>query len=207
MKQTPLRRFYQHRRELCTQLVSNIAMVRTIFVCILAGLPGGTCMAQTLRPPDVEAQRAAMKKLGFLVGEWSGEASVLRGPGQFVELAQTESAQFKLDGLVLVIEGVGRTRADGKLALQALGLISFDDETGTYKMRAFNDGRWLETDVKLADGGNSISWGFALGEFKTRTVMRINENGEWNELGELVIGDRPPQKMMDLKVRRSSGPK
>lgn len=164
-------------------------------------------MAQTPRPPDVEAQRTAMKRLGFLVGEWSGEASVLRGPGQFAELAQTESAQFKLDGLILVIEGVGRTKAEGKLALQALGLISFDDETGTYKMRAFNDGRWLETEVKLADGGNSISWGFALGEFKTRTVMRINENGEWTELGELIIGERSPQKMMDLKVRRNSGPK
>jgi hypothetical protein len=162
-------------------------------------------MAQTPRPPDVEAQRAAMKKLGFLVGEWSGEASVLRGPGQFLELAQSESAQFKLEGLVLVIEGVGRNKADGKLALQALGLISFDDATGTYKMRAFNDGRWLETEVKLADGSNSMSWGFALGEFKTKTVMRINENGEWTEFGELIIGDRPPQKMMDLKVRRSSG--
>jgi hypothetical protein len=148
-----------------------------------------------------------MKKLGFLVGEWSGEASVLRGPGQFVELVQTESAHFKLDGLVLVIEGVGRTKADGKLALQALGLISFDDEIGTYKMRAFNDGRWLETEVKLADGGNSISWGFALGKIKTRTVMRIDENGEWTELGELVIADRPPQRMMDLKVRRNSSPK
>jgi hypothetical protein len=144
-------------------------------------------MAQTPRPPDVEAQRAAMKKLGFPVGEWSGEASVLRGPGQFVELAQTELAQFKLDGLVLVIEGVGRTKAEGKLALQALGLISFDDETGTYRMRAFNDGRWLETEVKLAVGGNSMSWGFALGEFKTKTVMRINENGEWTELGELLM--------------------
>ena len=161
-------------------------------------------MAQTPRPPDVEAQRAAMKKLGFLVGEWSGEASVLRGPGQFVDLAQSESAQFKLGGLVLVIEGIGRTKADGKLALQALGLISFDDETGTFRMRAFNDGRWLETEVQLAEGENSISWGFALGEFKTKTVMRINENGEWTELGELVIGDRAPQKMMDLKVRRSS---
>ena len=161
-------------------------------------------MAQTPRTPDVEAQRAAMKKLGFLVGEWSGEASALRGPGQIAELTQTESTQFKLDGLVLVIEGVGRTKADGKLSLQALGLISFDDETGTYRMRAFNDGRWLETEVKLADGVNSISWGFALGEFKTTTVLRINEKGEWTEHGELVIGDRPAQKMMELKVRRSS---
>ena len=161
-------------------------------------------MAQTPRTPDVEAQRTAMKKLGFLVGDWSGEASVLSGPGQFAELAQTESAQFKVDGLVLVIEGVGRTKTDGRPALQALGLISFDDETGTYKMRAFNDGRWLETEVKLADGGNLISWGFVLGQFKTTTVLRINEDGEWTEHGELVIGDRPPQKMMELKVRRRS---
>jgi hypothetical protein len=161
-------------------------------------------MAQTPRTPDVDAQRIAMKKLEFLVGDWVGEASVLRGPGQFAELAQTESAHFKLDGLVLMIEGVGRTKADGKLSLQALGLISFDDETGSYRMRAFNDGRWLETEVKLADDGNSISWGFTLGEFKTATVLRISENGEWTEHGELVIGDRPAQKMMELRVRRSS---
>lgn len=179
-------------------------MVRTVFASVLAGLLGAACMAQIPRTPDVEAQRAAMKKLGFLVGEWYGEASALRGPGQFVELTQTESAQFKLDGLVLVIEGVGRTKADGKLSLQALGLISFDDETGTYRMRAFNDGRWLETEVKLADGANSISWSFVLGEFKTTTVLRIDENGDWTEHGELVIGDRPPQKMMELKVRRRS---
>jgi hypothetical protein len=153
-------------------------------------------MAQTPRTPDVEAQRAAMKKLDFLIGEWSGEASALRGPGQFAELTQTESAQFKLDGLVLVIEGVGRTKTDGKLALQALGLISFNDETGTYQMRAFNDGQWLETEVKLAYGGNSISWGFALGDFKTTTVLRINENGEWTEhlsVGSTTSRGAPPR--------------
>jgi hypothetical protein len=159
-------------------------------------------MAEAAKMPNVEAQRTAMKALEFLVGEWSGEATVLRGPGQFVEMAQTESAHFKLDGLVLMIEGVGRTKPDGKVSLQALGLISFDDETGRYRMLAFNDGRWLETEVKVADSGNSMSWGFAIGQFKTATVLRINENGEWTEHAEITIGERSPQKMMDLKVRR-----
>jgi hypothetical protein len=177
-------------------------MIHTISICILAALLGIPSMAQTPRTPDVVAQRTAMKKLGFLLGDWSGDATVLRGPGQFIELAQTESVHFKLEGLVLMIEGNGRTKTDGKPTLQALGLISFDDETGTYKMRAFNDGRWLETEVKLADSGNSISWGFAVGAFKTTTVLQINENGEWTELGQLIIGDHPPQKLMDLKVRR-----
>ena len=141
----------------------------------------------------------------LLIGRWSGDASVLRGPGRFVDLSQTEEAQFKLDGLLLLIEGVGRTKEDGELALQALGLISFDDESGTYRMRAFNDGRWLETEVKLADQGNSIFWGFTVGEIRIDSVLRIDDNGEWTELAELTMGSRPPQKLMSLTVRRDSG--
>jgi hypothetical protein len=154
--------------------------------------------------PDIEVQRAAMKKLAFLAGNWAGEASVLRRPGQTAELSQTEQAQFRLDGLVLEIEGVGRRKSDGKPLLQALGLISFDDESGIYQMRAFNDGRWLESEVRLADGGDSISWGFALGELKTSSVLRINEKGEWTEKAELTVGSGAPQKLIDLTVRRMS---
>ena len=161
-------------------------------------------MAQAPQTPNIEAQRAAMKRLDFLVGEWSGQASAARGPGIVVELEQSEVAQFKLDGLVLMIEGVGRTKSDGKLALQALGLISFDDASGAYRMRAYNDGRWLETDVKLLEDGKGLSWGFSLGEISTKSVLRINEKGEWTELAEITVGGRASQKLMELVVRRVS---
>ena len=114
-------------------------------------------MAQTSRVPDLQAQRAAMKKLEFLIGTWAGEAWVLRGPGEPVEMIQTEDAQYKLDGLILVIEGVGRAKSDGKPVLQALGVISWDDENATYRMRAFNDGRFLETEVRLLETGAEIT--------------------------------------------------
>jgi hypothetical protein len=159
-------------------------------------------MSTAPQKPDVDAQRAAMNKLGFLAGRWSGEARVLRGPGLNLDLEQTEEAQFKLDGLVLMIEGVGRTRPDGKQALQALGLITFDDASGTYRMRAFNDGRWLESEIKFIDEGLAISWGFTLGEISTKSVLRINDKGEWTERAELTIGTRPPQKLIELTVRR-----
>ena len=100
-----------------------------------------------------------------------------------------------------MIEGVGRTKSDGKLALQALGLITFDDAAGTYRMRAYNDGRWLETEVKLLEDGKSLSWGFAVGEIRTKSVLCINDKGEWTELAEITIGARPPQKLMELTVR------
>jgi hypothetical protein len=177
-------------------------MARAAVPILLLLTPGLLTMAQNPLTPNVEAQRAAMKKLDFLAGEWSGQASAARGPGVVVELNQTESAQFKLGGLVLMIEGIGRTKTDDNLALQALGLISFDDASGTYRMRAFNDGRWLETEVKLLDDGKGMTWGFTLGEFSTKSVLRINDKGEWTELAEITIGARPPQKLMDLVVRR-----
>jgi hypothetical protein len=150
----------------------------------------------------MEMQRAAMKKLGFLVGKWAGEARLLRGPGEPVVLAQTEEARFKLDGLILEIEGIGRTKPDNTPVLQALGIISFDDETGTYCMRAFNDGRFLETDVKLHEDGKGLSWGFALGSIKTSSMLRINEKGEWTELAEITIDSQPAKKLLELTVKR-----
>src|SRR5258708_32553971 len=162
------------------------------------------CIAQTPRAPNLEAQRAAMKKLDFLIGKWTGEARVLRGPGEPGEMIQTEEAQYKLDGLVLLIEGIGRTKSDGKPALQALGMITYDDVSETYRFRAFNDGRFLETELKLLDGGKAIAWGFTFGQIKTSSVLRINEKGEWTELGEITIGSQAPRKFMELTVRRQN---
>jgi hypothetical protein len=153
--------------------------------------------------PDLNAQRAAMQKLAFLIGKWSGEARILRGPNQWLDVHQTEEAQFKLNGLLLVIEGVGRSKSDGQAVLQAFGLISFDDESATYRMRAFNDGRFLESEVKLLDEPNAITWGFSLGPYKTKSVLRINERGDWTEFAELTVGSDPPKKLIELTVRRS----
>jgi len=144
-----------------------------------------------------------MKKLAFLVGRWKGEARLLRR-GEWVDLHQSEEAQYKLDGLILLIEGIGRTKSDGHSVLQALGFISFDDETATYRMRAFNDGWFLESEVKLLDQDRTITWGFALGEITTKSVLTINDSGEWTELAEIKIGSEPPKKLLELTVRRAN---
>jgi hypothetical protein len=157
-------------------------------------------MTQQPRVPDTELQRSAMRKLSFLLAKWSGEARILRGSGEPLELLQTEEAQYKLDGLVLMIEGIGRNKTEGNVALQALGIVSYDDEAGKYYMRAYNDGRYLETDLKLAGNGKGITWGFALGEIKTSSVLRIDEKGQWNESTEITMGSQPPRKLIELTV-------
>jgi hypothetical protein len=152
---------------------------------------------------NLDVQRAAMRRLDFLIGEWTGTAR-LRGPGVYVDLAQAERAEYRLDDLVLLIEGIGRDRATGTPILQALGSISYDDERQTYRMRAFNNGLWLDTDVSLLEPGLGISWGFTLGEFRTHSVLQITDDGGWTEHADLIIGSQPPKTLMELSVRRGA---
>lgn len=174
----------------------TLKLLFTAFVILVS------CMAQTPRAPDLQVQRTAMKKLSFLVGKWAGEARLLRGPGQWVSVVQTEDVQYKLDGLILVIEGVGMSKAENKPMLQALGVISYEDESTTYRMRAFNDGRFLESEVMLLDDGKGITWGFSLGQMKTSSRLRITDKGDWTEIAEITFGSQPTQKLMELTVSR-----
>jgi hypothetical protein len=173
-------------------------LARTLLLCTSLVVPA---MAQQPQAPNVEMQRAAMNKLNFLVGHWSGIVRIWRSSGEPAELIQTEEATYKLDGLILMIEGVGKDKVNGKVALQALGAISYDDEAGVYRMRAFNDGRWLETEVRLADSGKGLSWGFVFGEIRTSSTLRINEKGEWTEIAEVTVGSQPTRKFMELTVK------
>jgi hypothetical protein len=69
-------------------------------------------------------------------------------------------------------------------------------------MRAYNDGRYLETELKLSENGIGMTWGFTLGEIKTSSLMRISELGDWTELHEITMGSQPPRRLMEVRVSR-----
>ena len=127
-----------------------------------------------------------------------------RGQGEPLELTQTENAQYKLDALVLLIEGTGRVVSDGKAVIQAMATISYDDEAKLYRMRAYNNGRYMETEVKLAESGKGLAWGFTFGQIKTSSTLGINDKGEWTEAGDITIGSQPPRKFLELTVHREA---
>ncbi len=147
--------------------------------------------------PNVAAQREAMQKLKFLAGKWSGEAKVNRG--RPLVLTQTEDVQYKLDGLVMVVEGTGRN-ADGVAEFRAFATISYDDAAGKYRFRAYNEGRYLETELEVTEGG--FAWGYTAGPLKVRNVMRVTAKGEWEETTESVYGTTPPRKSVEMMLKK-----
>lgn len=144
-----------------------------------------------------------MKKLEFLVGKWSGPASVWRGPGTPLEITQSEDVQMKLDGLLIVVEGTGRD-AGGKVVFGALATISYDEATATYRFRAFSDGRFLDTELKVtATGVKGFEWGYTAGPLTVKNVMILTDTGQWSETTESVFGATPPRRSVEMLLKRS----
>jgi hypothetical protein len=156
---------------------------------------GCALAAQQPSSNGAAAQREAMRALAFLAGSWSGPVTIAHGPGEPLHLTQTENVEYKLDGLVLLIEGKS-TQSDGKPQYQALATIAYDDASHTYRLRAYNDGRYLDTELAVAADG--FSWGFTAGPARIVNTMHLTNKGEWKETTEVTFGNNTPQRSVDM---------
>src|SRR5213594_2657366 len=109
-------------------------------------------------PAPATVQRAEMKKLDWLVGHWKGSGWIQMGPQVRKGFTQTEAIQSKLDGLVLVIDGLGKAQEDGSTVHTALAFVSYDERGKTFRWRAFTaEGRQTDTEAKVGTGW--LEWG------------------------------------------------
>jgi hypothetical protein len=179
----------------------DLLMIRFFaFLTILAATSTSTVQAQN-RGPNREAQKEAMKKLSFLVGKWGGDASVDSGPERRIQLKQTEVIEYRLDGLILLIEGMGRDAA-GKVVFNAVAVISYNEEKKAYEVRAYNDGR--KVDSPLETDGKGFAWGFESGPAKVRHVMKLTESGDWDETTTVKVGEGPETPMVRMQLKHLS---
>jgi len=161
-------------------------MPNRIVVCTI--FFGALCCGQP--QPNIQAQGEAMGKLKFLVGKWSGDATARRGPSDTVRVKQSEEVQFKLGGLLLLIEGTGRNPDTGDAMFNALATVAYDEAAQVYHFRAYNHGRYVDTELKVPENG--FEWGYKSGPVDVRFVMRLNDKGDWVETGDVKFGDNPP---------------
>jgi hypothetical protein len=139
-----------------------------------------------------------MRKLAFLAGRWSGPITISHGPGKPLHRTQTENIQYKLDGLVMLVEGESRD-ASGKVEFRALATISFDDVTHAYRFRAYNDGHYIDTELTVL--ANGFSWGFASGPAHVANTMHLTDKGEWGETTDVTFGSNPPSRSVDMLLK------
>ena len=147
----------------------------------------------------------AMRKLDFLIGDWSGEAWYAMGPEGRTESRGTEQVRMKAGGAALMVEGRFSTVGpDGeeRVVHDALGIIA-PDPAGGYRIRSFlADGRQGESKLELTEEG--FRWELEIpGQGVTRYTMRLTPAGEWVETGEFSRdGGRTWMEFMEMRLVR-----
>ena len=172
-------------------------MKKILWIALLCISPVAA-LAQT----PASGQRAEMKKLDWLVGHWKGTGWMQMGPQGRKEFTQTETNQWKLDGLVLLIEGQGKSKVDGSTVHTALAFVSYDEGAKTFRWRAFTaEGR--QTDAVAKVGANSLEWGVEISQRgRMRYTIKLNDKGEWFEVGEMSQDGQTWQKFFEMTLQR-----
>lgn len=158
------------------------------------------------RPGAGAAADSAMAPLAWLIGEWEGEAVSLTPNGRSPGTAQ-ETVEGRLNGRVLVMEGIGRepsAEGTGRVVHHAIGVLTYDPERGRYVLRALRDGGVVDADATLTDG--VFTWSFEVPGGRIRFQIR-QVNGEWHETGEYSSDGSTWRKMLEMKLRRVGAPR
>lgn len=155
-------------------------------------------------PPKPEAQIAAMKKLEYMAGKWSGEGWMQMGP-QRATFRGGETVQRKLDGTAMLVEGAFFGKPPGSEVEvpvhTTLAVISYDPKGQKYD---FNT--WLATGgagdhvLHLTDNG----WYWEMNPPNGGTVRFTTtfKDKTWFEIGEWSSDGAQWRKFFEMTLKK-----
>jgi hypothetical protein len=171
-----------------------------IIAALLTGMFAGKSIAQEM------GNKEKMKVFASWSGHWQGEGSMQMGPGEPKKSTVDEHIESKLDGMIIVMEGVGKsvnpTTNQETVVHHAFGILSYDQGTSQYKFRTYlKDGRggdaWFNV---LAE--NKYQWGFDIpNRGKTRYSITLDPvKKTWNEIGEFSSDGTNWSKFFEMNL-------
>lgn len=150
--------------------------------------------------PDFSAQcKKEMQKLAYLVGDWKGEA-VTRTQNGELKLEQTEHIEWKMDGVLLSIEGIGKEQ--GKVAFNALAMVNYDVAQQQFKFKSYvKEGYSTDAYFKVLEE-NKFEWGFDIQSGgKSRYFITLDPvKKTWYEVGEYSRDGNTWMKFIEMNL-------
>ncbi len=156
--------------------------------------------------PSTVAQREAMKKLDFLIGQWKGEGWLELVPNQRRTFKGVEIVQFKLDGLVLTFDGMHRGQAGPRgeegVVHHAFAFVNYDDRAKRFRFQGFTargnheDGEATITDGQLVRSLKVPQFG------DVRYTIKRDDKGRWVEIGEVSHDGKETRRYFEMTLER-----
>lgn len=135
-------------------------------------------------------QTNPMKAISYLAGQWKGKGWMMFGPNKKAHFNQAETVTAKLDGDVLLIDGLGHSADDASQVIhEAFAMIAYDHQAKQYIMRSFRKNeqgitQTIAPEVTVKDG--VLTWQFTDPRAGTiRYIIWENEKGQWVETGDM----------------------
>ena len=146
----------------------------------------------------IKAQQEALGKLAFMDGVWRGPSWTILPSGEKHTGTQTERIGPFLDGSVKVIEGRGYG-ADGKVAFNAFGTLSYNPGTKAYTLHSYAQGQ--AGDFTLIPAVDGYVWEIPAGPMTIRYTATIKD-GAWLEVGDRIAPGKEPVRFFEMKLKR-----
>ena len=153
-------------------------MKRLTLVVMLLAVAAPGLAEEGAADPGLEAMHA----ISFFEGQWEGEGWMRRGPTEPTPFRSSERIESRLDGRVLIVEGLHHAKETDEVVHHAVATISYDPETSKYRFLShLEDGRSGDYLGRLEEG--AFVWGYDVPRGKIRFTIRIAD-GHWSETGE-----------------------
>jgi len=153
-------------------------------------------------PPGADTliaqQRVAMSKLAFLDGVWRGPAWTILPTGEKRTVTQTERIGPFLGGAVRVIEGRGYD-ANGAVAFDALGIVSYDPSKRAHTLRSYALG--MAGDFAFTPNDSGYVWTIPAGPMTIRYTAVVR-GGRLREIGERLAPGADAVQFFEMNLVR-----
>ncbi len=125
-----------------------------------------------------------MTPVAFLEGKWSGSGWTMGQDRRRKTFFQEETVEYKLSGTVLQVEGLGKS--EGTVVHHALAWIHPGEKEGEFLFTSIlQSGLHGTYPAKVEEG--KLIWSPVE---QVRYTIWINEQGQWQEIGEYNAGDQ-----------------
>nr|WP_294793677.1 hypothetical protein [uncultured Mucilaginibacter sp.] len=131
---------------------------------------------------DAAAERSEkMSLVKFLVGQWKGSGWMLvEGKKEYFD--QTENISAKLDGGVIIVEGMGKVPQTGRIIHNALAILTYDVIKKQYRWTSTTTAGYI-SDVAPDVSREKFVWTLNNRGGKLRYTITLDK-GDWLEIGE-----------------------
>ena len=131
---------------------------------------------------DAAAERSEkMSHVKFLIGQWKGTGWMLmEGKKEYFD--QTENISAKLDGGVIIVEGMGKVPQTGRIIHNALAILTYDVIKKQYRWTSTTTAGYI-SDVAPDVSHEKFVWTLNNRGGKLRYTITLDK-GDWLEIGE-----------------------